>query len=124
MSDERKIQEGRPMSDVCAAWGTCSLPRNHDGPCVPADPVQSDTPPPELRSLDYCMGHKERHIIGHGSTEHHEGTPCEACDYLDAAQETRALFEVQYRRMAEAKPVGSVGAGEASPFVNRGEDEL
>ena len=26
------------MSDVCAAWGTCSLPRNHDGPCVPTQP--------------------------------------------------------------------------------------
>ena len=75
------------------------------------------TPPQELRSLDYCMGHKERHIIGHGSTEHHEGTPCEACDYLDTAQETRALFEVQYRRMTEATAMWRAEAPEERELV-------
>ncbi len=70
------------------------------GPQTDPTPVAGE--PHELRSMDYCMVHGERHIIGHGGTEHHEGTPCEACDYLDAAAEHQALFDLQYKRMAEA----------------------
>ena len=39
------------MPDVCAAWGTCSLPRNHAGPCAPADRSQ-ERPPIDVELLE------------------------------------------------------------------------
>ena len=38
------------MPDVCAAWGTCSLPRNHAGPCAPADRSQ-ERPPIDVEQI-------------------------------------------------------------------------